>query len=107
MHTTTIKRRTAVKVLATLLVTLLATLLGAASSPVLAKESQVQRVGRSITDGGRSSYLVRCIDGSNGSMYVTHETAKVCAVAYRGKLRCKKNWTLVRASEYACKVAPK
>ena len=99
MHTTAIKRLLAMSVLATALADV--------ANPVLAQKSLVKRVGFGSSDGARTNYPVRCLDGSNGTMYVEHGDTKYCAIAYRGKLQCKKNWSLIEASEYACKVGPK
>ena len=105
MHTMATKGLLATKRL--LAMSVLATALAAVASPALAQESLVKGVGFGSSDGARTYYPVHCLDGSNGTMYVEHGQTKYCAIAYRGKLRCKKKWTLIEASEYACKVAPK
>ena len=99
MHTIGIKRLLAASALATVL--------GASANTALAQQSAVLRVDGGNSDGDRTTYAVRCTDGTTGTVYVEHAESKFCAIAQGAKLRCKKNWSIEDASRHACKAASK
>lgn len=81
---------------------LLAATLLAAAAAVPAQDKGLQRLVSGGIDGNVRTYLARCLDGTNGTVFVSGDSEQICAIAQGGQQRCDAAWTLMQAGRYAC-----
>ena len=82
----------------------LSLVLGTLTGSALAQQSQIRRVLPGETDGDQRVYVVRCVNGTSGTVIAGGKNKAYCATARGGKQRCSQRWSLNEASENACKV---
>lgn len=81
---------------------LLAATLVAAAAAVPAQDKGLQRLISGGIDGNVRAYVARCLDGTSGTVHVSGDSERICAIAQGGRQRCDAAWTLMQAGRYAC-----
>jgi len=79
--------------------------LAAAAATAPAQEQGVKRLVPGGDDGNTRSYIARCLDGTVGTVKLSHDTGRICVMAQGGKERCNPSWTLMEAGQRACGTA--
>ena len=102
MSTQTIIRRTALLLAVTALSAVLLPAQAQFGTRAPTATNVVMKITPNGSDGNKTYYGVRCVNGTRGDVRIEHEAKRTCAVPQGGETRCQASWSIQRASEHVC-----